>query len=145
MFYKTRTDLHVKSIVDSIAVMLAPARRAALSSSKSAAAGSPRTVRRLILAEQAVTTTTTTTTPVCAKYAHAARRHFHASPSTSFFKAAWIPMRVKVPWVDALAQSQQEQTTSKGKEDIEETVKPDLTPRKMSDSYFSAVCNCTPA
>jgi hypothetical protein len=46
-------------------------------------------------------------------------------------------MRVKVPWVDALAQSQQQAgqaTVQNG-----EPVKPDLTPRRMSDSYFAAV------
>jgi acyl-coenzyme A thioesterase 9 len=51
-----------------------------------------------------------------------------------------MPMRVKTPWIDALTQSreaghagaQQSQTAS---------VKPDQTPKKMSDSYYSAVCN----
>lgn len=45
-------------------------------------------------------------------------------------------MRVKTPWIDALTQNreagaQQTQTAS---------VKPDQTPKKMSDSYYSAVC-----
>lgn len=102
--------------------MLAPARRIALSSCKAA---SPRTV---IFSEQATR---------CIKPAHVAKRHFHRTPANDFYKALWQSMRVKVPWVDALAQSRQQA----GQATIEdgEPVKPDLTPRRMSDSYFAAV------
>jgi acyl-coenzyme A thioesterase 9 len=107
---------------DKVAAMLAPARRIALSSCKAA---SPRTV---IFSEQAAR---------CIKPAHVAKRHFHKTPANAFYKALWQSMRVKMPWVDALAQSRQQagQTTVEdGK-----AVKPDLTPRRMSDSYFAAV------
>lgn len=46
-------------------------------------------------------------------------------------------MRVKVPWVDALAQSRQQAGQTAAEDG--EPVKPDLTPRRMSDSYFAAV------
>lgn len=100
--------------------MLAPARRLALLSSKSAAYH-------------------TVGLPVCAPRTHTAGRYFHATPSSSLFKAAWKPMRVKTPWVDALAQSQVQAGQSASNAQEEEPMKPDLTPRKMSDSYFSAV------
>lgn len=75
------------------------------------------------------------------------KRCFHASPSRSVFRAAWMPMRhmrVKTPWVDALAQSREQQAASDGakSDGTEETpAKPDLTPKRMSDSYFSGVRN----
>lgn len=103
--------------------MLAPARRIALSSCKAAA--SPRTI---IFSEQATR---------CITPAYVAKRHFHRTPANAFYKALWQSMRVKVPWVDALAHSRQQP----GPATIEdgEPVKPDLTPRRMSDSYFAAV------
>lgn len=49
-------------------------------------------------------------------------------------------MRVKIPWVDALAQSKEEsQAGESGTRQEKEPIVPDLTPRKMSDSYFAAV------
>jgi acyl-coenzyme A thioesterase 9 len=68
------------------------------------------------------------------------RRCFHATPSRPVFRAAWLPMRhmrVKTPWVDALAQSREQQANNTGAN--EPPPKPDLTPKRMSDSYFSGV------
>ncbi|KAF3405228.1 Acyl-coenzyme A thioesterase 9 [Talaromyces pinophilus] len=99
--------------------MLAPARRTALSSFKAA---SPRTV---LFSEQAAR---------CIKSAHVPKRHFHKSPANDFYKALWQSMRVKVPWVDALAQSRQQAgqaTVEDGK-----PVKPDLTPRRILGTLF---------
>jgi hypothetical protein len=45
-------------------------------------------------------------------------------------------MRVKTPWVDALAQSREQQAEPA---ENEAPPKPDLTPKRMSDSYFSGV------
>ncbi|EED23764.1 acyl-CoA thioester hydrolase, putative [Talaromyces stipitatus ATCC 10500] len=102
--------------------MLAPARRIALSSYKAAA---PRTAITARCIKPATT--------------HVAKRHFHKTPETAFYKALWQSMRVKIPWVDALAQSRKQ---SKAGEPItfqdEELAKPDLTPKRMSDSYFAA-------
>lgn len=52
-----------------------------------------------------------------------------------------MPMRVKTPWIDALTKSREEAAQA-GKESAQAapSVKPDLTPKKMSDSYYSAVC-----
>lgn len=66
-------------------------------------------------------------------------RDFHASPPVTAFRPAWMPMRVKTPWIDALTQSREQAKQGEGKAAAETTPKPDLTPRKMSDSYFSAV------
>lgn len=53
-------------------------------------------------------------------------------------------MRVKTPWIDALTASREAAKASKDGKPTEPTVKPDLTPKKMSDSHYSAVCieNC---
>lgn len=48
-----------------------------------------------------------------------------------------MPMRVKIPWIDALTKSREEAKT--GGKSPEEIPKPDLTPKRMSDSYYSAV------
>jgi acyl-coenzyme A thioesterase 9 len=48
-------------------------------------------------------------------------------------------MRVKIPWVDALAQSQEQAQTGASKTQEEKPLELDLTPKRMSDSYFSAV------
>lgn len=49
-----------------------------------------------------------------------------------------MPMRVKTPWIDALTQSREAEKNDP--QQTRQTVKPDLTPKKMSDSYYSAVC-----
>jgi hypothetical protein len=50
-------------------------------------------------------------------------------------------MRVKTPWIDALTASREAAKTAKDGETAAPSVKPDLTPKKMSDSHYSAVCN----
>lgn len=47
-------------------------------------------------------------------------------------------MRVKTPWIDALTQSRESEKNDP--QQTRQTIKPDLTPKKMSDSYYSAVC-----
>ncbi|KAL1849058.1 hypothetical protein Plec18167_006836 [Paecilomyces lecythidis] len=47
-------------------------------------------------------------------------------------------MRVKTPWIDALTKAREDAADSKGKAPMEHP-KPDLTPRRMSDSYYCAV------
>jgi len=49
-------------------------------------------------------------------------------------------MRVKTPWIDALTASREAAKGSKDGKPTEPTVKPDLMPKKMSDSHYSAVC-----
>lgn len=66
-------------------------------------------------------------------------RDFHASPPAAAFRPAWMPMRVKTPWIDALTQAREQAKQGEGKAAAEAAPKPDLTPRRMSDSYFSAV------
>jgi hypothetical protein len=50
-----------------------------------------------------------------------------------------MPMRVKTPWIDALTQSR-EAAKAGSQENAAKAIKPDLTPKKMSDSAYSAVC-----
>jgi acyl-coenzyme A thioesterase 9 len=53
-----------------------------------------------------------------------------------------MPMRVKTPWVDALAQSREQNAgdVAAGQAvSSASSLEPDLTPRKMSDSYFAVV------
>lgn len=51
-----------------------------------------------------------------------------------------MPMRVKTPWIEALTKSREAVRQSKEGVSPATPVKPDLTPKKMSDSYYSAVC-----
>jgi hypothetical protein len=51
-----------------------------------------------------------------------------------------MPMRVKTPWIDALTQSREAARESTEGLPPATPVKPDLTPKKMSDTYYSAVC-----
>lgn len=64
-------------------------------------------------------------------------RDFHPSQQNATFQPPWMPMRVKIPWIDALTKSREEAKT--GGKSPEEIPKPDLTPKRMSDSYYSAV------
>lgn len=50
-------------------------------------------------------------------------------------------MRVKTPWVDALAQKREDARS--GQNQTAQSANPDLTPKKMSDSYYSAVSDQT--
>jgi acyl-coenzyme A thioesterase 9 len=45
-------------------------------------------------------------------------------------------MRVKTPWIEALTKSREDAHSS---QTPRAQGKPDLTPKKMSDSYYSAV------
>lgn len=68
-------------------------------------------------------------------------RTFHSTTSNAAFRPTWMPMRVKTPWIDALTQSRQEAgNAGKAGEQGAPSFEPDLTPKKMSDSYYSAVC-----
>lgn len=46
-------------------------------------------------------------------------------------------MRVKTPWIEALTKSREDAKSGKGAS--APVAKPDLTPKKMSDSHYSAV------
>lgn len=47
-------------------------------------------------------------------------------------------MRVKTPWIDALTQIREAEKAGP-QEKAGQSVKPDVSPKKMSDSYYSAV------
>jgi acyl-coenzyme A thioesterase 9 len=49
-----------------------------------------------------------------------------------------MPMRVKTPWIEALTQIREAQKAGP-QENAGQSVKRDLSPKKMSDSYYSAV------
>ncbi|KAI9371546.1 HotDog domain-containing protein [Aspergillus egyptiacus] len=74
----------------------------------------------------------------CPSYSYSltSHREFQSSRSTAAFRPTWMPMRVKTPWVEALNKSRE-----KGQSDQTETprAKPDLAPKKMLDSYYSAI------
>lgn len=65
-------------------------------------------------------------------------REFHATRCNEEEKRRVWAGRVKTAWIDALTESRK---VAKGaKEGVPPpAVKPDLTPKKMSDSYYSAV------
>ncbi|CAG9993207.1 unnamed protein product [Clonostachys byssicola] len=69
----------------------------------------------------------------------ASARGFHMTSKRAGTRNAWMPMRVKTPWIEALTQSQE--TSRKLEYGLQtiQPVKPDLTPKKMSDSYYSAI------
>lgn len=72
-----------------------------------------------------------------------ARRQFHKTPTNAFYKALWQSTRVKVPWIDALTQSKKQSQGKQLDSTAQQTpVKLDLTPKRMADSYFSAVSSC---
>ena len=48
-------------------------------------------------------------------------------------------MRVKTPWIDALTQSREAEKAGPQVK-AGQSVKRDISPKKMSDSYYSAVC-----
>ncbi|KAL2002369.1 hypothetical protein VTN02DRAFT_76 [Thermoascus thermophilus] len=64
-------------------------------------------------------------------------RALHPSPQNAASRPAWMGMRVKTPWIDALTKSREE--AKAGGKSPAEIPKPDLTPKKMSDSYYCAV------
>ncbi|KAB8239827.1 HotDog domain-containing protein [Aspergillus alliaceus] len=66
-----------------------------------------------------------------------ASRDFHASQPSAAFRPTWMPMRVKTPWIEALTKSREDAKSDKGVS--APVAKPDLTPKKMSDSYYSAI------
>lgn len=72
----------------------------------------------------------------------AGTRDFHASPRNAVTRPTWMPMRVKTPWIDALTASREAARKVKDGEPPAQIVKPDLAPKRMSDSYYSAVCIC---
>lgn len=48
-------------------------------------------------------------------------------------------MRVKTPWIDALTQSREAARASQDGAPPAKPIKPDLTPKRISDSHYSAV------
>ncbi|KAJ5790514.1 uncharacterized protein N7518_007525 [Penicillium psychrosexuale] len=61
---------------------------------------------------------------------------FHSTPSQAAARPTWMPMRVKTPWIDALTQMREAQKPGPHED---ESIKRDVTPKKMSDSYYSAI------
>ena len=49
-----------------------------------------------------------------------------------------MPMRVKTPWIDALSQRREAEKIDP-RQKGQQTIKRDLTPKRMSDSFYSAV------
>jgi hypothetical protein len=70
------------------------------------------------------------------------RRSFQSSTINASYHSTWLPLRVKMPWVDALNQSRA--GASSGAKGSSSPPKPDLTPRRMSDSYYAGVCSSQP-
>ncbi|KAJ6063990.1 hypothetical protein N7499_012670 [Penicillium canescens] len=73
------------------------------------------------------------TQPACANI-----QEFHSTSAQAASRPTWMPMRVKTPWIDALTQSR-EAAKAGSQENAAKVIKPDLTPKKMSDSAYSAV------
>ncbi|KAL2867904.1 putative acyl-CoA thioester hydrolase [Aspergillus lucknowensis] len=63
-------------------------------------------------------------------------REFQSSRSNAAFRPTWMPMRVKTPWIEALTKSRE--AWQSGQPDTPHP-KPDLTPKRMSDSFYSAI------
>ncbi|KAL2833389.1 HotDog domain-containing protein [Aspergillus cavernicola] len=63
-------------------------------------------------------------------------REFQSSRSNAAFKPTWMPMRVKTPWIEALNKSRETERSGQAEAP---RAKLDLTPKKMSDSYYSAI------
>ncbi|EEP80740.1 conserved hypothetical protein [Uncinocarpus reesii 1704] len=71
------------------------------------------------------------------------KRYFHQTCTRATFRPVWTERRVKVPWVEALAKKRAEESQlNKAKEKAEGVVssgKADMTPKRMSDSYFRTI------
>ncbi|KAJ6169489.1 hypothetical protein N7497_002332 [Penicillium chrysogenum] len=63
---------------------------------------------------------------------------FHSTPSQAASRPTWMPMRVKTPWIEALTQIREARKAGP-QENAGQSVKRDLSPKKMSDSYYSAI------
>ncbi|KAJ5176298.1 uncharacterized protein N7482_002175 [Penicillium canariense] len=66
-------------------------------------------------------------------------REFCSTPTNEASRPTWMPMRVKTPWIEALTRSREAARESKEGVQPKTPVKPDLTPKKMSDGYYSAI------
>jgi acyl-coenzyme A thioesterase 9 len=67
-------------------------------------------------------------------------QEFHSTRQSASFQPTWMPMRVKTPWIDALTKQRSDAALGRTEQQPEtESAKPDLTPKRMSDSYYSAV------
>ncbi|KAL4785744.1 HotDog domain-containing protein [Aspergillus varians] len=69
-------------------------------------------------------------------YSLLSRREFQSTPATAADRPTWMPMRVKTPWIDALNRSRE---AAKPGHVEAPRAKPNLAPKKMSDSYYSAI------
>lgn len=73
-------------------------------------------------------------------------RGIQSTRAQAAFRPTWMPMRVKTPWIDALNQSRENAQTAQGQASQAgqaegPRAQPDLTPKRMADSYYSAVCS----
>ena len=76
---------------------------------------------------------------LCAQRPKIQRRCFRSSliQQTDGVYKALTEMRVRTPWIEALRQSKEDKTQNANVPS--EPVKPDLRPKRMSDSYFKCV------
>ncbi|CAG8891092.1 unnamed protein product [Penicillium egyptiacum] len=75
---------------------------------------------------------------VAAQPSYIYTQDFHSTPLQAASRPTWMPMRVKTPWIDALTQIRETQKAGP-QENAGQSVKPDVSPKKMSDSYYSAI------
>ncbi|KAJ5725777.1 uncharacterized protein N7483_007134, partial [Penicillium malachiteum] len=66
-------------------------------------------------------------------------REFHSTSTNAASRPTWMPMRVKTPWIDALTQSREATRNSRAGVEAAPLPKPDVTPKRMSDSRYSAI------
>jgi acyl-coenzyme A thioesterase 9 len=76
---------------------------------------------------------------ICAQLPRLQRRCFRSTieQQTDGVYKALTEMRVRTPWIEALRQSSKIETQET--KTPSEPVKPDLRPKRMSDSYFKCV------
>ena len=65
-------------------------------------------------------------------------RGFRSTPAQAAFRPAWMPMRVKTPWIEALTRSRDADGTAR--DGGTPRAQPDLKPKRISDSSYTAVC-----
>ncbi|EKV19727.1 Acyl-CoA thioester hydrolase, putative [Penicillium digitatum] len=94
--------------------------------------------RRSVLARSKSLTTLPARAPVAAQPSCINIRDFHSTPSQAESRHTWMPMRVKTPWIDALTQSREAEKAGPQVK-AGQSVKRDISPKKMSDSYYSAI------
>ncbi|KFH46024.1 hypothetical protein ACRE_031900 [Hapsidospora chrysogenum ATCC 11550] len=65
-------------------------------------------------------------------------RGFRSTPTQAAFRPAWMPMRVKTPWIEALTRSRDADDTARDG-GTPRAQPPDLKPKRISDSSYTAI------